>query len=64
MRLNNFEQRELGAGRTIARRFRIKSTGEVVWADIKRSWDILYYSVDDGPWCRTLTDALARTRAY
>jgi hypothetical protein len=57
MRFNYSEQRELRAGRCITRRVRIKATGEELWVEVKRSWDVLYYRIGEGPWERTVTAA-------
>lgn len=63
MKLNQAEQQALRSGRTITRKCRIKSTGEVLWVDVKRSWDTLYFSVDEGSWERTVTAAVTNRGA-
>jgi hypothetical protein len=59
MNFNLSEQRELRRGNCITRRMRLKSTGEEMWVEIKRSWDVLYFRVDDSPWERTVSAAAA-----
>ena len=56
--LNLSEQRELRRGGYIMRQFRLKSTGETYWVELKQSWDRLYFRCDGGPWCKSATEAI------
>jgi len=63
VRLTTGESNALRRGVIIAKKFRMKSedgNGDQFWTDIKKSWDKLYYSVDDGPWCSTVGEAYRR----
>lgn len=56
--MTSAEARALRRGEIITQRMRRKSTGEVFWVEVKRSWDRLYYSCDSGAsWHRTATEA-------
>jgi len=56
--MTNAEWRALRRGQWITKRYRLKSTGEIHWLEIKQSWDTLYYSPNGNDWFKTATEAL------
>jgi hypothetical protein len=62
MRFNVSEQRELNQGHSIVRYFAHPQTGEKYAVDVKRAWNVLYFSCGNG-WHRSAREARQSSEA-